>query len=139
MIKAVIDTGVAVSAAFRDRTPEEIILFIVEQEDFEWVVSPAITEEYTEVLGRKKFDLPPEVLQKWVLIFEQCTRPIEPDVKVDFARDQKDAKFLECALAAEADYLITGDKDFEEAHKLVQTTIISVSQFKTLVMERWIG
>ncbi|MCW5959816.1 MAG: putative toxin-antitoxin system toxin component, PIN family [Pyrinomonadaceae bacterium] len=137
MIKTVIDTGITVSAAFRDRMPEEVILFIVEQEDFEWVISPAILEEYTEVLARKKFNLPPEFLQKWSEIFEQCTTTIEPEIEIDFLRDKKDAKFLECALAAEADYLITGDKDFEEAQKLVKTTIISVSQFKELVMEKW--
>ncbi len=45
MIKVVVDTGITVSAAFRDRTPEEIILFIVEQEDFEWIVPQAILEE----------------------------------------------------------------------------------------------
>ena len=138
MIKVVVDTGINVSAAFRDRTPEEVILFIVEQEDFEWIVSPAILEEYNEVLARKKFNLPPETLQKWRDIFEQCTTTIEVDIEIDFPRDQKDAKFLECALAAEADYLITGDKDFEEAQKLVKTTIISVSQFKKLVMENWV-
>ncbi len=137
MIKTVIDTGITVSAAFRDRTPEEVILFIVEQEDFEWVISPAILEEYTEVLARKKFNLPSEVLQKWREIFEQSTIIIEPNIEIEFPRDQKDAMFLECALAAEADYLITGDKDFEEAQKLVQTTIISVSQFKKLVVEKW--
>ena len=137
MIKVVVDTGINVSAAFRDRTPEEIILFIVEQEDFEWIVSDAILEEYNEVLARKKFKLPLEILQKWRDIFEQCTTKIEVNIKIDFPRDQKDAKFLECALAAEADYLITGDKDFEEAQKLVKTTIISVSQFKKLVMENW--
>lgn len=59
MIKTIVDTGIVVSAAFRDRMPEEVILFIVEQEDFEWIVSPAILEEYTEVLARKKFNLPP--------------------------------------------------------------------------------
>ena len=137
MIKVVVDTGITVSAAFRDRTPEAVILFIVEQKDFEWVVSPAILEEYTEVLARKKFNLPPEVLQKWREMFEYFTTTIEPDIDIDFPRDQKDAKFLECALAAEADYLITGDKDFTEARKLVQTTIISVSQFKQLIIEKW--
>ena len=137
MIKTVIDTGITVSAAFRDRTPEEVILFIVEQEDFEWVISPAILKEYTEVLARKKFNLPSEVLQKWREIFEQFTIIIELNIEIEFPRDQKDAMFLECALAAEADYLITGDKDFEEAQKLVQTTIISVSQFKKLVVEKW--
>ncbi len=137
MIKVIVDTGIIVSAAFRDRTPEEVILFVVEQEDFEWIVSSAILEEYTEVLARKKFNLPPEVLQKWREVFEQCTTTVEVDIEIDFPRDQKDARFLECALAAEADYLITGDKDFEEAQKLVKTTIISVSQFKKLVMEKW--
>ena len=138
MIKVVVDTGINVSAAFRDRTPEEVILFIARQEDFEWIVSPAILEEYNEVLARKKFNLTPETLKKWREIFEQCTTKIEVDIEIDFPRDQKDAKFLECALAAEADYLITGDKDFEEAQKLVKTTIISVSQFKKLVMENWV-
>jgi predicted nucleic acid-binding protein len=58
MIKVIVDTGITVSAAFRDRMPEEVILFVVEQEDFEWIVSSAILEEYTEVLARKKFNLP---------------------------------------------------------------------------------
>lgn len=137
MIKVVVDTGITVSAAFRDRDPEAVILFIVEQEDFEWIVSPAILEEYTEVLTRKKFDLTPEVLQKWHEVFEHFTTKVETDIEIDFPRDQKDAKFLECALAVEADYLITGDKDFTEAQKLIQTTIISVSQFKQLIMEKW--
>ena len=137
MIKVVIDTGIIVSAAFRDRTPEEVILFIVGEEDFEWIVSPAILEEYTEVLAREKFALPPEILQKWRETFDQCATTIGVDLKIDFPRDQKDAKFLECALAAEADYLITGDKDFEEAQKLVTTTILSVSQFRQLIMEKW--
>lgn len=137
MIKVIVDTGVIVSAAFRDRTPEEIILFIVEQEAFEWLVSLPILEEYNEVLARKKFNLPPAVLQKWRDIFGQCTTRVEVEVTIEFPRDQKDAKFLECALTTEADYLITSDKDFTEAQGLVQTTIISVTQFKQLVAEKW--
>ena len=46
-------------------------------------------------------------------------------------------KFLECALAADADFLITGDKDFTEAQKIVRTVILLVSQFKHLVMVAW--
>ena len=50
---------------------------------------------------------------------------VDVNIVVDFPRDQKDAKFLSCALAADADYLITGDADFSEAWKLTKTTIIS--------------
>ena len=137
MIKVVVDTGIVVSAAFRDRTPEEVILFIAEQAEFDWIVSPAILEEYNEVLARKKFNLPSEILWNWREMFEQCTTIVALDLEIDFPRDQKDAKFLEQALTAEADYLITGDKDFEEAQKLIETTIISVTQFKQLIMEKW--
>lgn len=56
-------------------------------------------------------------------------------MEIDFPRDRKDAKFLACALAAEADFLITGDSDFKEAQTLVNTTIISVSLFNKLVQQ----
>jgi predicted nucleic acid-binding protein len=38
-------------------------------------------------------------------------------------------------MAAEADFLITGDRDFSEVQTLGNTTIISVSSFKQLVCD----
>lgn len=46
----------------------------------------------------------------------------------------KDAKFLACALAANADFFITGDQDFAEAGRLVRTKIVSVRQFDEMVL-----
>ncbi|BAZ67150.1 nucleotide binding protein PINc [Fischerella sp. NIES-4106] len=63
------------------------------------------------------------------------TTLIDVNVEIDFPKDKKDAKFLACALAAEADFLITGDSDFNEAQSLVKTAIISVSLFKKLVCD----
>lgn len=48
-------------------------------------------------------------------------------VTFEFPRDRKDAKFVACALSANAEWLIMGDKDFSEAEKTIQTTILSVS------------
>ncbi len=93
MIKVIVDTGVVVSAAFRDRTPEEVILFIVGEEDFEWIVSPAVLVEYNEVLAREKFALTPEILQRWREMFEQFTVTFEADFEIDFPRDQKTQSF----------------------------------------------
>lgn len=129
MIRVVIDTGVVLSAAFRNRTPEVLILFAAESKEFEWVASPAILNEYNEVLARAKFGLSEEILAEWRRTFQMFTTLVEPELKIDFARDQKDAKFLECAIASDAKYLITGDRDFEEAGGLAGATIISVSQF----------
>ncbi|MEH2392645.1 MAG: hypothetical protein V7K21_13660 [Nostoc sp.] len=56
-------------------------------------------------------------------------------MEVDFPTDRKDEKFLACAMAAEADFLIMGDSDFNQAQTLVNTTIISVSLFNRLVCD----
>jgi uncharacterized protein len=129
MIRVVIDSSVVISAAFRDRKPEELILLVVESKDHEWIVSSSILKEYNEVLARKKFGLPAEILFDWRERFQSFTTLVEPVVTVDFERDPKDAIFLECAIAGEADYLITGDTDFEDAVTLAKSKIISVSRF----------
>ena len=74
---------------------------------------------------------------KWHKIIDALTTTVEVDLEVDFPRDRKGAKFLECAVVAEADYLITGDRDFTEAQKMISTTIISVSLFKKRVYDPW--
>ena len=134
----VIDTSVLVSAAFRDRTPEEVILFVTGQDAFHWIVSGEILAEYREVLSRPKFDLSEEILNQWMKMLESSTVEIDVDLEIDFPRDRKDAKFIACALAAQANFFITGDHDFNEAQQMMNTAIISVSLFKRTVCDNWI-
>lgn len=135
-MKIVIDTNVLVSAVLKDRDPEAVILFVANSDDFEWIVSREIMAEYSEVLGRPKFRLPNDILQGWQAMLDRLTVSCEVDLDIEFPRDRKDAKFLSCAVAAGADYFVTGDSDFNEAHQLLSTTILSVSQFKKLVSDR---
>ncbi|MCL6613553.1 MAG: putative toxin-antitoxin system toxin component, PIN family [Firmicutes bacterium] len=136
-MKVIIDTNIVISAILRDRAPEEVILFVIQHPEFEWVASPEIIAEYIGVLRRPRFGLSKELLQKWQTIFEKVITIVEVGEAVNFPRDPKDAPFLACALATGAEYLITGDKDFTEAYKVVKTTVLSVSQFKTLVSSKW--
>ena len=133
-MRVVVDTNVVVSAILRDRLPETVLLFIISQPDFEWVASPEILTEYREVLRRPKFALPDSLLSEWDKRFRSAVAEWPVEISVPFPRDVKDAKFLACALAADADFLITGDLDFSEARKLGNTKIISVSQFDELVI-----
>jgi putative PIN family toxin of toxin-antitoxin system len=136
-MKVVIDTNVVVSAVLRDRNPETVILFVIGNPEFEWVASREIVEEYIGVLGRERFAIPKEILDKWSDIFNEVITFVDVTSLVQFPRDQKDARFIDCALSIGADYFITGDKDFEEAYKLMSTTVISVSYFKRLVCDHW--
>jgi putative PIN family toxin of toxin-antitoxin system len=136
-MRVIFDTNVVVSAALKDRVPETVVLFVAEHADFEWVASRDIIAEYEDVLQRPKFQLPESVIQRWRDAFRQFVTVVEVEQTIAFPRDVKDAKFLECALSAGAHYLVTGDKDFEEAQKVGNTTILSVSLFKSLVCDRW--
>jgi putative PIN family toxin of toxin-antitoxin system len=134
-MKVLIDTNVLVSATLRDKDPEAVILFIAAQPDWHWIVSADILTEYREVLSRPKFALPAEVRQRWFEMLDALTTRVEVEITFDFPRDQKDAKFLACALAANAEFFITGDRDFTQATKLVSTTILSVALFKKLIID----
>jgi putative PIN family toxin of toxin-antitoxin system len=134
-MKVVVDTNVLLSAAWRDKSPEAVVLWIAEQDDWEWLVSEDILAEYRDVLWRSKFNLPQEKLTRWENIISKRTQLIEVSLEVEFPRDQKDAMFLACALVSHADFMITGDPDFSEMKKLTDTTIISISAFKRLFVD----
>ncbi len=134
-MKVLIDTNVLVSAALRDKDPEAVILFIVAQPDWQWIVSADILAEYREVLSRPKFALPADVQQRWFAVLETLTTRVEVEATIDFPRDEKDAKFLACALTANAEFFITGDRDFTQATKLVNTIILSVALLKKLIVD----
>lgn len=78
---------------------------------------------------RKKLKLSTEQQQRWLKIIDTFTTTIDVNVSVNFPRDPKDAKFLECAIASNADYLVTGDRDFDEISDLQNTQVVSASRF----------
>lgn len=135
-MRVVVDTNVLISAILKDKDPEAVLLYIIESPDIEWIASNLILSEYKEVLGRKKFGLSAELVGKWVAMLDLLTTVIDVDLNIDFPRDRKDAKFLECAIAGDAQFFITGDRDFGHAQKLMNTTIISVAKFKEKVLDK---
>ncbi len=135
-MRVVVDTNVLISAILKDKDPEAVLLYISESPDIEWIASNFILAEYKEVLSRKKFGLSAELVGKWTQMIDLLTTVIDVDLSVDFPRDRKDAKFLECAIAGAAQFLITGDRDFVHAQKLMNTTIISVAKFIEKVFDK---
>lgn len=134
-MRVVVDTNVLISAVLKGQKPKEVIQFISDSADIQWIVSSDILAEYTEVLNRRKLKLTDEVRQEWLNKINTIPLVIDVALEVDFPKDLKDAKFLACAIVAEADFLITGDKDFDEVQKIGKATIISVSMFKRLLID----
>ncbi len=126
-----LDTNVVLSAAFRDRLPERVVLYVATRDDCDWVVTPEILEEYRQGLGRPKFKLSRDAQQKWMTLAESRSLFLQaqPPPAVEFPRDPKDQPFLVAALASSADYLITGDKDLLGAKGIIATRIVTVAEF----------
>ncbi|MEG3923056.1 putative toxin-antitoxin system toxin component, PIN family [Microcoleus sp. T3_A4] len=133
-MRVVIDTNILVSAAIAGRKPASVITWVINQPDYEWIVSEEILGEYQEVLSRRKLKLTDDQKERWLNLIQGSTQLIDVSIEIDFPRDQKDAKFIACALSANADFLITGDRDFTEVQSLENTLIISVSMFAELIM-----
>lgn len=54
---------------------------------------------------------------------------IEPELRISVCRDPKDNKFLELAVAANADCIVTGDKDLLVLNPFRGIKIISPADF----------
>ena len=103
----VLDTNVLISSLWRGN-PWEVVKRWRDGQ-FQLVISPSILSEYLDVLGRF---VSPDVLQQWVETLTDPTRVrlVEPSDVVSVIReDPTDNRFLECAIAAEADAIVSGD------------------------------
>jgi putative PIN family toxin of toxin-antitoxin system len=131
-MNVLIDTNVLLSAALRDKLPEQVVLYVAARDDCRWLITPEIIAEYIDVLRRPKFGLDEKTLANWAELLAMRTVNVgSPPNVPDFPRDPKDAPFLAAALAGDADFLITGDKDLLEAKHAVATRIVTVAEFSS--------
>jgi uncharacterized protein len=73
-------------------------------------VSTEIFAEYEGVLARPKFAIDPRKLAASLALIRSAARMVAPRRKLNIALDPADNKFLECAEAARAAYVVTGNK-----------------------------
>jgi putative PIN family toxin of toxin-antitoxin system len=108
-IKAILHTNVIVSGIFWKGAPFEI-LKAWQKRRFLLAVSLPILNEYRRVLDEMTKKRPSPVLGSILEVIELHSEIVEP---VSFTRtvcsDLDDDKFLEAALAADADYVVSGD------------------------------
>jgi putative PIN family toxin of toxin-antitoxin system len=95
-------------------------------------VSTSILEEYQGVLSRKKFQQKKGFQDATKNLLESISDIgilIEPKVSLHILPDESDNKFLELALASQADVLITGNaKDFP-LKQIENTKIFSPKEY----------
>lgn len=132
-MRVVADTNVIVSAMLWIGTPHEILVASERARLTLWV-SPALLRELTGVLNRPKFA--PRLRELRVSASEltagyaRLARLVKPQrIMRVVTEDPADDEVLACALAARAQYIVTGDSDLLRLQSYRGISILSPTVF----------
>ena len=110
------------------------------EDHFVLLLSEPMVQEIEDVVGR------PEVLQKLrfspveagalLLVLRRRGQFITPQVAVRQSRDPGDDKFLECALAGQAHYVVSADEDLLSLTAIQDIPIVDVPTFWRVLQGR---
>jgi uncharacterized protein len=130
-LRLVIDTNVLVSAALKPEGLQRTTLLLAITKPARFYVSRPILEGYADVLSRPELAIRKGARQQLLQLIRNNSHIVTPTRRLEVASDPDDNVFLECADAARADYLITGNqKHFPRFWK--KTKIITTREFISL-------
>ena len=137
-LKVVVDTNNVVSAPFSEHgNPARIFELILIQEITNFT-SDKIIEEITDVLNRDKFKriLSKDKIKFIIKNFKKFSILVNPNFKLDIIKEDADDNIiLECAVTANAEYIISGDNHLLNLGHYKNSKIVSPKQFLDIYLE----
>jgi putative PIN family toxin of toxin-antitoxin system len=128
VLRVTADTNILVSGLnFRRGKPFEV-LELARTGKINLTVSEAILNEMADVL-RRKFNWTDDDIADGLKRVRAMARTVTPTVTLDVIKeDPADNRILECAVAAGADILVTGDKDLLRLKRYDSIRIVNASE-----------
>ena len=131
-LRLVVDTNIVVSAALKPDGLQRTVLLLAITQPARLYVTNAILNEYRDVLSRPEFQIRKGLRQQLLDLIRKRAHLVAPAWTVQVTSDPEDNMFLECADAAHADFLVTGNvRHFPRFWK--KTKIITSREFLSLV------
>lgn len=133
--KIILDSNVLlVSISSRSKTHwifQKLLL-----EEYELVISNEILSEYEEVISRKfSYDVAQDVIRALLLLPNVIKTEIYYRWNL-ITGDEDDNKFVDCAVSANADFIVTNDQDFKVLNDIgfPSVEVIDIPGFKDLFL-----
>jgi uncharacterized protein len=131
-LRLVIDTNVLVSAVLKPDGLQRTVFLLATTKPARWYVSDPIMEEYALVLARPELKIRRSLRLQVIQLIKNHTYSVTSSRLPQLTTDPDDNIFLECADAARADYLVTGNqRHFPRFWK--KTKIIHSREFLDIV------
>jgi putative PIN family toxin of toxin-antitoxin system len=109
-LRLVLDTNIVVSAALKPDGLQRTVVVLALTKPARWYVTEAILDEYREVLARPELKIRKGQRAQLMSLIGNRTHLVRPARAFQVTPDPDDNMFLECADAARADYLVTGNQ-----------------------------
>jgi putative PIN family toxin of toxin-antitoxin system len=106
----VIDTNILVSAALKPQGLPRAVFRLAITKPARIYVSEPILDEYRDVFAGPELQIRKGLRQQFLQLVKNRSRLVTPWRSLAITKDPDDNKFLECADAAGADYLVTGNQ-----------------------------
>ena len=137
-LRLVVDTNIVVSAALKPDGLQRTVLLLAITKPARLYVSNAIFGEYRDVLSRAEFQIRKGLRQQLLDLIRKQAHLVNPVRTVQVTNDPEDNIFIECADAARADYLVTGNaRHFPRFWK--NTKVVTSREFLSLVAPHLVG
>lgn len=128
-MKVVLDTNVIASGIFWGGAPLKV-LTLWKKGKLEVLASEQILDEYLETINRiaQRLDRP-DLYRAWALVLPSRIKLVSIKKSFRLCRDSRDDKFIDCAIAGKARYIISGDQDLLVLKQVMSVRIIDVRRF----------
>ncbi len=139
-MKVVLDTNVAVSAAINPGgTPAQVILGW-QRGAYTWVTSDALLDELTRTFSsqqvRRHFTWHQDEIDDFLFSVSDSAEVVSPQQEITrITTDPDDNRVLEAAVEAEADYIVTGDRDLLDLESHGGVKIVTPAEFLAILAE----
>lgn len=131
--KIVLDTNVIVSAFGWRGAPHEIFKQCISGQ-LTFFLSPPLLSEIKRVLAYPKFNFNQDEIDEFISIVIETAEIVESRIVIDFiSKDPSDNRLLECAVTADCNYIISGDKHLLELKEFGDIRILSPDEFLKLL------
>ena len=116
--RVVLDTNVVVSALLKPQGTEDQVLRLALAGRLMLCVSPQVLAEYSRVLSSPKLKFQPEEVAMALRQLERAGSLFRPGWNLEISEHEPDNRFYECASAAQAAFLVTGNlRHFKEDYQ----------------------
>ena len=132
MLKVVIDTNVFISAFYLPESRPAKVVLLARRKTILNVISPPILKEVERII-KKKLLWDNSKTQSAVRRIKNFSEEVHPQERLAIIADDPDNRILECAVAGQADFIISGDHHLLDLENYQGIKIVTPARFLELI------